>query len=99
MSDFKIDKNVKNVEIDHIGAYLCGHKLSELLLCHYNDEIGRENCEILCFKVSSKKWLQSDGKKWHLFCFVFGRTLEWLKNVHSHFRVHADLWIDKKRQQ
>ena len=52
---------MKNVEIDHIGAYLCGHKLSELLVCHYNDKIGRENCEILCFKVS---------EKWRLFCFV-----------------------------
>ena len=46
----KIEKNVNKTEINHIGAYLCGHELSELLLCHYNDEIGRENCEILCFK-------------------------------------------------
>ena len=32
----KIDKNVKTVEIDHSGAYLHSHKLSELLNLHYN---------------------------------------------------------------
>ena len=47
----KIHKNVNKTEIDHIGAYLCGHKLSELLLCHYNDKIDRENCENLCVKI------------------------------------------------
>ena len=30
-SDKKIDKNVKIVEIDHSGAYLCGHELSEIV--------------------------------------------------------------------
>ena len=66
---------MNKIEIDHIGAYLCGRGLSELLLCHYNDEIGRENCEILCFKVS---------EKWRLFCFV----LFWLGlGDFSHFSV------------
>ena len=50
----KIHKNVNKTEIDHIGAYLCGHKLSELselLICHYNDEIDCENCENLYVKI------------------------------------------------
>ena len=28
----KIEKNVKNVEMDHNGAYLCDHELSEQML-------------------------------------------------------------------
>ena len=57
----KIGKNVNKTEIDHISAYLCGHKLSELLIRHYNDRIGHESRNNLYFKVS---------EKWHLFCFV-----------------------------
>ena len=28
----KIEKNVNKTEIDHIGAYICGHELSELVV-------------------------------------------------------------------
>ena len=65
---------MNKTEIDHISAYLCGHKLSELLLRHYNDKIGRENCKILCFKILCSKV----SEKWRLFCFVLTTSL---KNV------------------
>jgi len=68
----KIVKNVIKDEIDHISAYLCGHKLSELLFRHYNEKIGRENCKILCFKILCSKV----SEKWRLFCFVLTTPLK-----------------------
>ena len=63
----KIDKNVKIVEIDHSGAYLCGHKLSELLNLYYN------GLKVL-FEGRKRHLknlpLKSDWKQWRLFCFV-----------------------------
>ena len=60
---------MNKTEFDHISAYLCGHKLSELLIRHYNDRFGRENRNNLHFKVS---------EKWRLFCFDLTTSL---KNV------------------
>ena len=79
-SDLKIGKNVNKTEIDHISAYLCGHKLSELLIRHFNDKIGRENRNNLYFKVSEKKW--------RLFCFVLTTSSDFRRAT---FAVAVDI--------
>ena len=58
-------KNVIKDEIDHIGAYLCGHKLSELLNLHYNGLKVLFEGRKRHMKNLLLKW-----KQWRLFCFV-----------------------------
>ena len=76
-------KNVIKDEIDHIGAYLCGHKLSELLNLHYNG---------LKVLFEGRKRHLKNLMQWRLFCFVLfcfiGRRLtafvfKQVKNCHS----------------
>ena len=63
---------MNKTEIDHIGAYLCGHKVSELLNLHYN-----------CLKVlfEGQKRHLKNLEQWRLFCFVF--VFKQVKNCHS----------------
>ena len=79
----KINKNVNKTEIDRIGAYLCGHKLSELLNLHYNG---------LKVLFEGRKRHLKNLMQWCLFCFVLfcfiGRRLtafvfKQVKNCHS----------------
>ena len=53
---------MNKTEIDHIGAYLCGHKLSELLNLHYNG---------LKVLFEGRKRHLKNLEQWRLFCFVF----------------------------
>ena len=53
---------MNKTEIDHIGAYLCGHKLSELLNMHYNG---------LKVLFEGRKTHLKNLEQWRLFCFVF----------------------------
>ena len=65
-SDFKIDKNVKIVEIDHNGACLCGHEVSDIL---YRYKPGLE----VNYK-DRKNVLSNCQQKWH-FLFVSTKSL------------------------
>ena len=63
---------MNKTEIDHIGAYLCGHKLSELLNLHYNG---------LKVLFEGRKRHLKNLEQWRLFCFVF--VFKQVKNCHS----------------
>ena len=73
---------MNKIEIDHNGAYLCGHKPSELLNLHYNG--------LKVLFEGGKRLLKSDWKQWRLFCFV----LLTLKLSLGHFNGRFNVVLD-----